>query len=955
MRIRERFGVLILVLGLVLAATIAPHWAQWSVWWVKVPKVGGLPLPVARVLAWVLLIGLLLLAVAIERRLRNRRWRASTLACSEIMLGPDDEAKPFELMSWLDAVHGALKTRYFAGFQGEQSFSFEILREDERRVRLLLVAPQKFLGTIQQYLRAKYTNIRFQEVELPPARDWRVRDQIVLARQWIHSTKTQKDYQNSVVETIVQAMDGAPSAAHLQILLTPLGAHLHKALQNAIRGKEQYTRGVQQQDPSDPGPASMVDAQIAKDAIQNVGKAAFAVEIRVAANDLKTVQDIFGAISEANGENRFRIASIKLPGAVRWWLRWFEMRQPSPVLFKRSPMFSFPLATIIHLPTARLRVSSLNRSLVRRGDAPLAVSRDPKLAIVMEDGGTRVGILEQDRPWNNLYMGTQGSGKTTDLLNTFKVDLLYRDEQGLAKAVVLIDIGKDTAKRALGMIPPEEHDRVVWFCPSDSDCPWTMNPLGLSGLPGKIAGDLTDMLVQAFGEEAIRANSRMFLENAFLSVLDVEGPRADLYKAYQVLIDEKYQREIQARVKDPHLKDFWSKLWTRMQVEDPRNLEQLLGPPRNKLDALLRSLVVRYGMTLAGERRLLDFNEIVRERKILICNFDKHVLGEDAARLFGIFAVQSLWHAAMGQNEIEDEKQRVPISLLIDEAQNFISPRFMNVLSEGRAFGLQTTLAVRFMQELQNEVVIQAVKQLMQNVILHQFEQVKEAEEWMTKYMRVFANMVTVDAESHDALNFGADDFMRLKKHQAICRFMVNGAPQQAFLAESIPWEESYHREWADFHLGVRPDAGDESLHDEDFVWDPGTLAGLSGVDGLAEEKPGSADGLPAMPVATEESNVSPEPAEELRPSATAGQPEVAPKAEEAVRLVQEVANRYKVKADTLGKIAREQGAANGDVIAIARWALRTEIQPKRTFYDSWRAAIRKRVAERTGQNRKTG
>lgn len=766
--------------------------------WPFLSAVGPDILHVLGVLALLVLLWVLALLAS---RLWMRQRRARAMRVDEIILGPDDTAAPFEVMSALDAIHGQLLTRYTAGAVGQVSWTFELVRDGDGGIHFLLGAPYDWLTAIEDVWRSKYTNIRFEPWS-DQRRPWGVAQQITLTKHWRHATETVKDYQNSVVETLVQALDRADGAAHLQYLMTPVPAGpLHAELRSHIRSMEYQARSQQQADPANPG-VGFADSQAVKDALQLYGKAAYRTEIRLGTDHWNTGQRIFGALQEANGENRFRAATVIL--SKNLWTRWFWDRLPSLGIFQSVLLFSFPLATLIHLPSARLRVNSLRRTLVRRGPAPRAVSRDPALSILRDETGP-VGIMEADRKFNTLLVGSQGAGKTTDLLNVVWVDTHYRVAGEWSKATIVLDIGKDTAKRSLGMVPKDRE--VIWFDPGDNDCPWSINPLLASGDDAVLADNVLAGLTEVFGEEAIRFRSREFLGNAIMAIRDVHGDEADFTHVYRLLTDDAYRQDIIDRVQDEHQQRYWQGVFTQTMANNPRFLEEGLAAPRNKLDEVLRNPHIRATLETGHGRSLLDFREVIAKRQVVLCNLDKARLGDAGARLMGVLMLTMLWQALEAQNVVE-ERNRTPVSLVIDEAQNFLAEGFLAMLAEGRAYGAQTTLAVRFLGEIESEKVIKGLQALAQNLIVHQFELLDEAEVFMKRFMRVYANMVQVTAESQDAINFGADDFMRLPKYYAVCRFMANGQAQPAFLGQTLPWEDRYDAEAAEIHRAPPPGAG---------------------------------------------------------------------------------------------------------------------------------------------------
>ncbi|MDA8207083.1 MAG: hypothetical protein M0Z36_13535 [Thermaerobacter sp.] len=756
-----------------------------SAWW------GPVLLGLGLVVGLGLLVALLLVLLRFRMRLRRRE----AMVCDEVILGPDDTASPDEVMAALDAIHGQLLTRYAGSAIGQVSWTFEVIRDPDGPVHFVIGAPHGWLQAIEDVWRSKYTNIRFQPYSEIP-RTWAVTQQIVLAKHWRHPTRIVRNYQNSPIETIVQALDRAEGALRLQYVLTPIPATpLHAQLKQEIRHMEQDAQ-------SDSGRSSapgMADRPTIQDATQLYGKSAYRVEMRLVADEWQTMQRAFGALTETNGENR--LVATTVVALRRSWLRWLNARLPSLYFFRSNILFSAPLAAFIHLPSARLRVNALNRQLVRRGPAPRGIVRSPQLALMRDETGL-VGIAEGDRKYNVLLMGSQGSGKTTGLLSIVRVDANWRDAQGLPKAMALIDIGKDTAHRALGMIPTDRE--VVWFDPADPLCPWYINPLNVSGSGQVVADHVLEGLTQVFGEESIRSRSREFLGNAILAVREVLGPEADFTHMYRLLAHDEFRQDIIDRVQSPHQKDYWQGTFLKQQEINPRFAEESLAAPRNKLDEVLRNDQVAAALTGSATRHPINFRDIVTGRKVFVANLDKAKLGKNGARLIGVMLLTMLWQALEHQTDIP-EADRVPCSIIVDEAQNFIADNFLDILAEGRAYGAQTTVAVRFLGEIASEKVAQGLQALAQNIILYQFELLDEAKDYMQRFARVFANMITTSDESQDALNFGADDFMRLPKFSAVCRFMANGTPQQAFLAQTLPWEDHYDDRVAQYHRNQQP------------------------------------------------------------------------------------------------------------------------------------------------------
>ena len=830
-------------------------------------------------------------------------------------------------------------------------------------IRFLLFAPDEKLEAVKAILRDKYTNIRFREHVRGEPRKWRWAQQVYLTRHWWRSIATYKDYSNSPVETVVQALDSANGQVHLQYLLVPtISARMQRALKKRVASLEYQAGKMASADPANPGVGYTVSQEV-KDALQAANSLWFRTEIRLAADDWNDAQRVYGAIAEASGENRFDAGTVVL--FKKWWLRWFHLRLPSILLFRSRPMSSFSLATLIHLPSIRLRVTRLERILVRRAPAPLTACRDPGQGLVAEEvegqPGEPVGILAGDQHSNLLILGSQGSGKSTDELAKIRADAAWKDERGRCKAMVVMDIGKDTARRALGVIPPERE--VVWLDAADPACPWSINPMLIDAADTVVVDSILYAMIAVFGEDAIQSNSKMFLRSAIHAVREVEGLRGDFFKVYGMLVNQEYRDRIRSQVRDSFQREYWQVEFENFVRNDPRYLTQLMAPPKNKLHGIMSNHFVRAALAQNIGRVMLNMDDIVRGRKILVCNLDKSKLGVEGARLLGVFVLVLLWYALMRQVDTE-ESERVPVSIVIDEAQNFLTDAFMDILAEGRAFGAQTTVALRFLGELPTEKVQDGLKALAENVIVHRFALVKEAEERMRQVMRVFANMVQVTAESQDKINLGADDFMRLPRFWSVCRFLVNGTPAPAFVGMSMPWERFYHQEWADHHRRVnglrelpaatqtRSDQGGadaEDAHGGDNLpvpvgigWERDGTGGAPEEDAVVLEEAVGPDGRPVFVALGELAN------QEHPETGASGRVEgdMAAAMERALKLLKEC---YGANEGVLRDLATRLGATQVEATNVALWIVNKGIQPKGTIYSLYRAVLKKAVDRRGG------
>jgi len=95
---------------------------------------------------------------------------------------------------------------------------------------------------------------------------------------------------------------------------------------------------------------------------------------------------------------------------------------------------------------------------------------------------------------------------------------------------------------------------------------------------------------------------------------------------------------------------------------------------------------------LEQEKSTIDFDNIINEGKILICNFSKGLLGEDTSALFGTTVLAKLQLASLRRARLQ-AVDRKPFYLYVDEFQNFATTGFTQMLSEARKYRLFLTMA----------------------------------------------------------------------------------------------------------------------------------------------------------------------------------------------------------------------------------------------------------------------
>ena len=444
-------------------------------------------------------------------------------------------------------------------------------------------------------------------------------------------------------------------------------------------------------------PADIVDATMHKN-----HQAQFQTSVRILIQttdrerSLQRAKGIRSALTGYSYEGyQSLLPRLNLPG---WFRRYqlYAFRHRLPKLFSRYSclLASSELAALYHFPYGT--TSQTEDIVVGRSTAlpvPLAVKNQPDLDVVLGENDYRghttpIGLTALERERHMYIVGGTGNGKSTLLQYA-----IVQDMQA-GKGVAVIDPHGDLAESLLGYVPKTRIDDVIYFNPSDIGHPIGLNLLELT--PGLTDDDLllekdmvTESIVSMFRKIFSTNNTNghrieYVLRNAVQTALTL--PHPTLFTVYNLLNDAVYRGRVLSKLRNPDLKLFWrefAKAGSYQQVSMAAGITAKIG--RFLFSASARRI-------LEQPTSSFDFDELMSQGKILICNVSKGQLGEDTAELFGIMVLAKLQLATLRRAN-RKKADRKPFYVYVDEFQNFATPSFVQLLSEARKYGLFLTMA----------------------------------------------------------------------------------------------------------------------------------------------------------------------------------------------------------------------------------------------------------------------
>ncbi len=392
-------------------------------------------------------------------------------------------------------------------------------------------------------------------------------------------------------------------------------------------------------------------------------------------------------------------------------IAFFMVKNRLMSLWSNSILSIAELSSIYHFPYGdKAKAEDLLQVKSSKLPPPLSlkkVSNDLDIVIAHNTYGETsvpIGLTLEERRRHMYMIGATGTGKTTLLLQMIHKDIAN------GKGVAVLDPHGDLVDHILGVIPKDRIDDVVYFNPYDVEYPIGLNVMemkeGLSESDLQREKDLVvSSIVSIFHKlyPARYSGPRMehVLRNTVLTALELENPT--LFTVYKLLTNKSYRKQVTANLKDQILKDFWKQEFGKMGSYQQA---ELISPITNKLGRFLTTTITRN--ILNQTKSKLDFEDIMNNKKILICDLSKGKIGEDTSSFLGSLVIAKLQLAALNRVHVPQEK-RTDFFLYIDEFQNFATMTFAQILSEARKYRLNTILAHQTISQIEDKELLQVI------------------------------------------------------------------------------------------------------------------------------------------------------------------------------------------------------------------------------------------------------
>lgn len=343
------------------------------------------------------------------------------------------------------------------------------------------------------------------------------------------------------------------------------------------------------------------------------------------------------------------------------------------------------LITIVHFPSESIISKKLFATSRKTKEVP-AIAKGKAFVLGENNHNgiiTAVTFGIEDRLKHTHIIGATGTGKSTLIANLILQDI-QRDI-----GIVLFDPHGDLVDDIIARIPTHRINDVVLVDPSDIEYPIGLNILQAhSDIEKEV---LSSDLVAAFRKYATSWGDQMnaVFGNAILAILE-NNKGGSLNDLRRFLIEKEFRNTYLQNVTDPSVLYYWQKEYPLLKTNS-------IGPILTRLDTFLRPKSIR---NMVVQKTGLDFESLLNDNKIVLLKLSQGLIGVENSFLLGSLMLSKIHQAVFRRQQ---QTNRNPIFIYLDEFQNFITPSIKEMLSGIRKYNVGLTLSHQDLQQLQRE------------------------------------------------------------------------------------------------------------------------------------------------------------------------------------------------------------------------------------------------------------
>lgn len=371
---------------------------------------------------------------------------------------------------------------------------------------------------------------------------------------------------------------------------------------------------------------------------------------------------------------------------------WFG--QLARLFLQRGRYLSAPeVAAVIGWPIDGPDLPGLELGAAKRVTPSIELPGEGRLLGVSDAPGlTRPVAISEKASTRGLYvLGPTGTGKTSLLKNLVHDDL----EQGRGLAVV--ETNGDLIAELVDSIPASRVNDVLLLDPTDQDYAVGFNPFAGSPDPSLVADQLGELFHRLW-EEFWGPRTAQLTHMGLLTL--ARRSRATLLDLPRLYLDPVFRARVLADLDDPlGLGPDWQ--WFERLPE--REQLTVVSPLLNKVRAFTARPSVR---AIIGQfAPKLTMQGIIEQKKILLVNIPKGLIGAETAQLLGCLVLTAIWQAATERAALAPDRRHA-FGVYVDEVQDFADAPIPwdEMFAQGRKYGLALSVAHQNLAQLPKDL-----------------------------------------------------------------------------------------------------------------------------------------------------------------------------------------------------------------------------------------------------------
>lgn len=642
------------------------------------------------------------------------------------------------------SLHSIYKSRLSAFLYGTDFISLEYVLINEQ-VAFFVVLPRRLANLLEKQLTSFYPEAVIEQVEdynifLPDSRQ--ASAYMTLGKNYGYPLKTAKTMDSDPINSIVNSLSkfGKDETAAIQIMIRPVKSGWQKkckSIASTLQGGKSSSGfslnplnlisavlemlfqggGDDKKAPEANKPTPLIDEAIKAlgeksnstgyESIIRIISSAPSKEI--ASSNLTIIKSAFTQFSGPDINNFTTVKHTSNRACISNFIyrsfkkSWFGYIKGKMILGAPE------IASIFHLPNTKFnKLTSIQWQNFKIAPAPQNVPKEGLLLGYNIYRGTKTPIyMKRDDRFRHMYIiGQTGTGKSAFIVGLSRQDLKNGD------GLCVMDPHGALAEDLFQHIPRERADDIIYFNPADTERPMGLNLLEAENEEERdlVALDAMNMMIKLFGNEVFGPRIQDYFRNGCLTLMaDPEG--GALTDILRLFTDDVFQQFKTAKVSNPIVKAFWEK---QMAATGQREKQEMIPYFAAKFGQFTTNSLMRN--ILGQVKSAFQINDVMDNKKILLINLSKGLVGDINSNLLGMIMVSKIQTAALRRQKV-DAKKRTDFFFYIDEFQNFVTDSIESILSEARKYRLALIIAHQYLGQLEKSDALSKSSTNLKNAI----------------------------------------------------------------------------------------------------------------------------------------------------------------------------------------------------------------------------------------------